>query len=196
MRLSNAGVLQLYYSHENNGNDQDSIMRTSTDGGATWSGGRTISGGELSANRDGMVGVATCGAGQPLVAVFETIPAGGHFSVFSVRSTDDGATWSGRRQVYAPTGTNNNAGAPQIICVGGTTLVASFMTDEDTSAHAWPNQASTKIVTSNDGGLTWGHKTTVFSSQSFWPGLLTLNGSAFLTLADKGGAKTQRVVLN
>ncbi|KZV87662.1 hypothetical protein EXIGLDRAFT_651981, partial [Exidia glandulosa HHB12029] len=196
MRLSNANVLQLYYSRENSKTDQDSLLRTSTDGGATWSTAAVISGGELSGNRDGMLGVATCGTGQPLVAIFETVPVGGQFSVWSVRSTDDGKTWGDRRQVYQPTGTNNNAGAPQIICVGGTTLVASFMTDEDTSAHQWPQQAAMKILTSNDGGITWGHKTTAFAVPGFWPGLLTLDSTSFLALADHNGAKAQKIVLN
>lgn len=196
MRLSNSGVLQLYYSRETSGTDQDSLLRTSTNGGQSWSSARVISGGELSGNRDGMVGVAQCGTGRPLIAVFETQPVGGQFSVFTIRSNDDGNTWGSRKQIYAATGTRNNAGAPQIICVGGTTLVASFMTDEDTSAHDWPRQASMKVLTSNDDGNTWGRKTTMFTPQAFWPGLLTLDNTSFLALADKGGSKAQRVVLN
>lgn len=195
MRLSsrNANVIQLYYSRENSRDDQDSLMRTSTDGGANWSTASIISGQNVTA-RDGMVGVATCG-GNNLIAIFESVAPGETFRVWSVTSADDGQTWGNRRQVYVPTGDRNNAGAPQIVCVGGTTLVASFMTDEDTSAHQWPGQAAMKVLTSTDFGASWGHKTTVFTAPAFWPGLLTLNGTTLLALADKGGSKAQRVVL-
>jgi len=46
------GSLQLYYSHENNASDQDSMMMTSADGGSTWSAPTTISGEGIIA-RDG-----------------------------------------------------------------------------------------------------------------------------------------------
>jgi photosystem II stability/assembly factor-like uncharacterized protein len=173
------------------GDDQDNLMRTSTDGGATWSTSTIVSGSGLTV-RDGMIGIASTG-GKNLIAVFET-GINGKFTVNSVTSSDDGATWGNRRAVYAPTVANTNAGAPQVINVGGT-LVASFMTDEDTVGRAWPNQAATKIVTSTDGGATWSHKTTALGVQSFWPGLVDLDASSFLVLSDYNGAKAQRVAL-
>lgn len=57
LRLSNNGTLQVYYSSENEGNDQDNIMKISLDNGATWSGQTLVSGGGAT-SRDGMVGVA------------------------------------------------------------------------------------------------------------------------------------------
>ena len=189
MRIASDGSLQIYYSRENSGADQDSLMRTSTDGGATWSSATVISGIELSNARDGMLGVASIN-GANLIAVFETETGGGAFHVGSVTSSDDGKTWGNRRVVYSPSGSGTNAQAPQVINVGGT-LVVSFMTDEDQ-----PGTPSAKVVTSGDGGATWTNKLTFSGAVSHWPGLLTLDSSSFLGLADRGGAKAQKVALN
>lgn len=193
LRVADDGTLQLYYSEENAADDQDSRMKTSKDGGKTWSDAKTISGAGVTA-RDGMVGVARV-SGKKLMAVFES-EQGGLFSVKGITSPDDGVTWGTDRQdVYTPTGTNNNAGAPQIVNVGGT-LVVSFMTDEDTQLHDWINGAGAKMVTSGDSGSTWDHKLQAFEPQANWPGLLTLDGSSFLYMADKDGAKSRKVVLS
>jgi Neuraminidase (sialidase) len=186
MRIARDGSLQLYYSRENNGGDQDSLMRTSTDGGATWSTAKVISGGELSANRDGMLGIASTG-GSGLIAVFETNTNGGPFSIHSVSSNDDGKTWGNRRDVYIAS--RGQAQAPQVINVGGT-LVASFQSDEDS-----PGSPAAKVVTSTNGGATWGNKLTFSPATSQWAGLIGLDNSAFLGLAAHNGAQAQRVVL-
>ncbi|KAH7106156.1 Sialidase [Auriculariales sp. MPI-PUGE-AT-0066] len=193
LRLSTSNVLQLYYSRENSGTDQDSLLRTSTDGGTTWSSSQIISGANVT-QRDGMIGVTNYG-GKNLIAVFETT-LNGRFQVWSVTSADDGATWGNRRIVYAPTAANSNAGAPQVVIVGST-LVASFMTDEDSPNGNWPASAAMKIVTSTNQGASWGNKATIFSNSpnSYWPGLLALNSTTFLALADRGGSKAKRVTL-
>ena len=131
LRLSseNSNNIQLYYSRENAADDQDSLLRTSTDGGVTWSTASTISGEGITA-RDGMIGVANFPLGSnSLIAIFEsqdTSPGGTNlFTLHSITSNDDGATWSHRNLVYAPTGSNTNAGAPQIIDIGGTLVVST-----------------------------------------------------------------------
>lgn len=179
--------LQIYYSRENSAADQDSLMRTSIDGGATWSPPKTISGQNIT-SRDGMIGVTSV-SGPHLLAVFES-EQGGIFTVDSITSRDDGITWGDRRRVYTPTGSNNNAGAPQVINVGGT-LVVSFMTDEDTQQHHWIDGASAKLITSGNGGRTWGSKILVGPVQSNWPGLVDLNERRFLMMFDHGGAMAQ-----
>jgi hypothetical protein len=68
-RLAKDGTLQLFYSRENRPSDQDSIVRTSHDGGATW-GDAIVFGSKATDARDGMLGVAKFG--EELVAVFET----------------------------------------------------------------------------------------------------------------------------
>ena len=132
LRNAEDGYLQLFYSRENSPADQDSLMRTSTDGGVTWSLATTITGEDITA-RDGMIGVATV-SGSNLIAVFES-EQNGFFTINSVTSADDGATWGNRQIVYAPTGTNHNANAPQVVNVGGI-LCTSFMTDEDAQGYS------------------------------------------------------------
>ncbi len=198
IRLGADGTtLQLYYSRELGDIDQNNFVITSTDGGVSWSAETTVSGG-VEVTRDGMVGVAelTEGNGQNLIAVFESNTNGGPFSVYSVTSSDGGANWGNRRPVYQPAA-GKNAGAPQVINVGGT-LVASFMTDEDVTAQDWPTNAAGKLKVSTDGGASWTNKFQVFAPQSQWPGLLRLNGQdAFLYLISNNGVvRAQKVVLS
>lgn len=184
-------TLQLYYSRENSAIDQDSLMRTSTDGGATWTSANVISGGDTDNTRDGMLGVTQV-SGDNLIAVFESIPSGSTFSVYSVTSSDDGSTWGNRQTVYAaPSGFN--AQAPQVTNVGGT-LVVSFQTDEDLSSQNQKNEAA-KIVTSTDGGSTWGNKLTFSPAVSNWNGLLTIDDTSLYGLSDHSGAKAQKITL-
>lgn len=185
------GSLQLYYSRENLQADQDILMRTSSDGGRTWTPARAVSGTSIQ-SRDGMVSVATV-SGSSLVAVFEST-RDGHFGIYSTTSSDDGETWGNRQQVYTPTGNGNNAGAPQVINAGGT-LVVSFMTDEDTQLGKWTSGAGSKLITSTDGGMTWGNKIQVFAPQANWPGMVALSGSELLYMCDSNGAKSQKVTL-
>ena len=60
MRLAGDGSVQVYYSSETEGqpDDQDNIMRHSSDGGATWSDIVQVSGSGIT-SRDGMTGVST-----------------------------------------------------------------------------------------------------------------------------------------
>ncbi|KAH8689386.1 Sialidase [Talaromyces proteolyticus] len=185
-------TLQLYYSRENSAIDQDSLLRTSTDGGATWSSATVISGAETTNTRDGMLGVTPV-SGSNLIAVFESVPAGGNFAIHSVTSSDGGKTWGNRQTVYAPPN-GFNAQAPQVVNVGGT-LVASFQTDEDLSSSDQQNEAG-KIVTSGDGGATWGNKLTYSQAVSNWGGLLTLDSSSLFGMIDHSGSKAQKITLS
>jgi hypothetical protein len=178
------GTLQLYYSRENNPTDQDSLLRRSDNGGLTWSTAQVISGSGIT-TRDGMIGVAhTSADSKTKVAIFETgNPSQGQpFSVWTVRTENDGATWNPKRTlVYQPAG--HNAGAPQIIRVGKK-LVASFGTDED--GGVWPGGAI-KVMVSSDQGKTWADKTTVQKASAYWAGLLALDDESFLVLYETGG---------
>ncbi|KAJ8114100.1 hypothetical protein OPT61_g3934 [Boeremia exigua] len=185
------GTLQLYYSRENNPTDQDSLLRRSGDGGKTWTSAQIISGTGLN-TRDGMLGVARTSVGsRSKVAVFETgnPGLGTPFGVWSVRSEDDGASWSSKRTVvYQPSG--HNAGAPQIIRVGDK-LVASFGTDED--GGIWPGGAI-KLMVSSDQGASWADKTIVHEASAYWAGLLALDEKQFLVLYEfKGTSFAQRM---
>jgi hypothetical protein len=198
LRTASDGTLQLYYSHENNANDQDNVMRVSKDLGKTWGDEIPVSGQEVTNTRDGMVGVVETANGA-LIAVFESVDKDRPFSfrLFSVSSSDGGKTWGNRKMIY-DAGEGKSAGAPQIVQVGGL-LVVSFMTDEDRTQdqnnQAWDSVATAKFITSNDGGSTWGNKTTVFAEPSSWPSLLAVkNENAVLYLgSDAGVLKSQKV---
>ena len=86
-------------------------MRTSTNGGTSWSDPITVAGGTTT-GRDGMPG-CTSFPGNPskVLCVFETTEGTApRFTVKSVVSNNDGAdgSWGERSQVYVPTGTGNN----------------------------------------------------------------------------------------
>lgn len=157
----------------------------------TWSGATTISSG--SNTRNGMWGLAPASSGT-LVGVFEQ-EQNGLFTVQALTSSNNGNSWGGQHLVYSPTCCNNNAGSPQIANVGGT-LVVTFMTDEDTMQHQWINGASTKLVTSGNGGGSWGNKITVGQAQSNWPGVFAADANNALVMYDNGGAKVQKVGLS
>ncbi|KAF8801543.1 glycoside hydrolase family 93 protein [Phlegmacium glaucopus] len=194
-RISANNTLQVYYATENSATDQDILMRTSTDNGAKWSEAITVAGGTTT-GRDGMPGCTSPpGAPSKVLCVFETTEGTGPlFTVKSVVSNNDGATWGERRQVYVPTGIGNNAGAPQVTTTSGGAFVASFMTDEDTFLHMWPLRASFKILTSDPSDpASWGRKTTVSGVQSSWPGLLALGDGTVLGCSDHGGVNCHSI---
>lgn len=141
-----------------------------------------------------MTSIATITNSKSLILVYESSGATGLFSLGAVFSADDGRTWSGRRTIYTASSPNTSAGAPQVINVGGSTLVVSFMTNEDqrlqAPAGAYTENTAVKVLTSGDGGKTWGNKVTVGERQSSWPGLLDFGGGSgarFLYLLEKGG---------
>ncbi|KAG2176412.1 hypothetical protein INT43_005646 [Umbelopsis isabellina] len=195
MRLAHDGSIQLYYARENSATDQDIVQHISKDGGATWGPMATIAG-ATTTGRDGMPGVTefNTGSGNKLLCIFETTEDG-PFHVKSVTSSDDGITWGNRATVYVPTGTNNNAGSPQVATLGGNVLVSIFMTDEDTSTHAWIQGAGVKALTSSDG-VTWGNKLSVSPPQTNWPGIIPLNNNQMLALFDHNGARSQAIQLS
>jgi hypothetical protein len=207
LRTAEDGTLQMYYSHELNANDQDNFMRISSTGGKDWGDAIPVSGQELDSCRDGMVGVVETADGT-LIAVFESLDKKHEtgYKIYSVSSSNGGKTWGNRKLIYNP-GDSKNAGAPQIVRIGDM-LVVSFMTDEDRVPYAqrtgddknkqWPTVTAAKFITSNDGGVTWGDKTTVFPEQASWPSLLAVeNEKALLYLgSDPSGVKSQKVTFS
>ena len=196
LRNAQDGSLQIYYSRENSAQDQDTLERFSSDGGATWTDAQTISGAGIT-SRDGMTGVTTI-SGSSLMAVFES-ESNGLFTIMSITSTDDGKTWGNRQTVYTPDSPNTSAGAPQIVTVGGA-LGVSFMTNEDANLPApsgsYTTNTAAKFITSGDSGATWANKITVGQVQSVWPGLYSIDDSSLLMMFDNGGAKSQKIVLS
>ncbi|KAL8650766.1 MAG: hypothetical protein Q9226_005003, partial [Calogaya cf. arnoldii] len=118
LRTATDNSLQLYYSRENNAQDQDTLQRTSRDGGLTWSSATCVSGCGITA-RDGMTSIASLSSSTSLILVYETSTTG-IFSLGAVFSPDDGRTWSNRRTFYTASSPHTSAGAPQVLNVGGT----------------------------------------------------------------------------
>ncbi|KAK0660082.1 glycoside hydrolase [Cercophora samala] len=183
--------IQLYFSKELSKTDQDTILVISHDRGRTWSAPATVTGGGERL-RDGMVGVAktrdTAIGRDVLVMVLETTRKG-TFSVESVVSYDDGATWGFRRVVHEARD-GRNVGAPQIASFGDGSVAVVFMTDEDTATSAWPNKASVKAVFSRaptNGVFQWGGHQTVGTIASFWPGIMQLHDTALLSVYENEG---------
>jgi len=174
------GSLMLYYSYEDStsGNDQNSILIRSTDGGITWTSDQIISGADIT-SRDGMVGVARLGSGSStLIAVFESLDP--QTGIHLVKSTDDGATWGDRSLVYYSSVSGAYEAAPQIAYINGQ-LVVSFQTDED-SVGGNPN---VKVVVSTDNGNTWGEETTVLDN-CWWAGELMVDDTHLLVMCASG----------
>lgn len=170
-----AGVLQAYYASEEGIHpDQRIEMKVSKDGGQTW--GQPITVARKTGSRDGMPGVVRLKNGD-LLACFEasdTPPFG--FVIRSVRSQDQGASWSAERElVYRPANSARarwSAGAPYLVVRPDGRLLASFQTDEDVAyaegdprrdpAHpryAYTRQATLKYVASRDEGRSWSRPT-------------------------------------
>lgn len=111
----------------------------------------------------------------------------GPFSIRYVLSYDDGMTWnkSTRNILYDPSNSVSTAQAPSVINVAGT-LVASFMTNEDTPSDTDGDAdgGTFKLVTasaSSSPELVWADKTSI-STEAHWPGLHALEGTDFLAL--------------
>ncbi len=179
------GSLMLYYSRETNtnGSDQDSILIHSHDGGVTWTADQTITGADRTA-RDGMLGVVRTG-GSNLLAVFESLSP--DTGITSVTSSDDGNTWGNRRTVYRSSVAGATHGAPQVAIISNK-LVASFQINEDS-----PSRIDVKVVTSTDGGASWGEKTTVLNA-CVWAGSVTVDNSHVLVMCDASGASLSQTM--
>lgn len=196
MRVGRRGQVQLYYSQEFAHDDQDTMMVTSVDLGASWTAPKCVAGMDLRL-RDGMVGIApTVDNGrEALVMVFETTR---HrtFSVESVISYDDGETWGCRDVVYCPTH-GRNAGAPQIEAFADCSLAVVFMSDEESRKQGWPGHASIKVVFAsppNKGNIRWCRPQVVHSPTCAWPGVMRIGDNASLAAFEHEGAICGRML--
>ncbi|KAF7318697.1 Sialidase domain-containing protein [Mycena chlorophos] len=201
IRIAASGAIQVYYASENSASDQDILMQSSTNNGATWSSPITVAG-ATTTGRDGMPGCADytpSGGVASVICIFETTETTAPlFTVKAVVSTTDGTSFAPTRyQVYIPTGSGKNAGAPQVVKTTNNILVASFMTDEDnTATHKWPQGASVKLLTSKDTTpAAWGQKTTLLPISSLWAGIFarTDGSGTVIGCADNGGATCRSV---
>ncbi|PNY23700.1 Uncharacterized protein TCAP_06358 [Tolypocladium capitatum] len=189
LRVSGNGVLQAFYSSENSSNDQDNLMKISSDNGQSWSVSWTVSGQGVT-SRDGMTGVSNIDNNGNVICVFENTEIG-HFSIDYVLSHDDGFNWGSRTRLYTAAN-GRDAGAPDVINVGGQ-LVASFMTNENSNTPSLDG-GQMKVVVSNNGGSSWSGPTVTGDVGSHWGGLYSIDSSQFLALYsfDRAGLVSQK----
>lgn len=196
MRVGRQGQVQLYYSQELAHDDQDTMVVTSYNRGATWSAPRCVTGMDLKL-RDGMTGVASSfdNGQEVLVMVFETTR---HrtFSIESVISYDDGETWNHRQVVYCPKH-GRNAGAPQIEAFADGSLAVVFMSDEEGHSQDWPGHASIKVVFAGPpakGRMNWCKDQIVHQATCAWPGIMRVDDYSSLVAFEHNGAIHGRVL--
>lgn len=194
MRIGRRGEVQLTYSQEYAHNNQCTMLVVSHDHGITWS-HPTCLHGEKDPRRDGMNGIAktTDNGREVLVMVFETTTYG-PFSVEALISYDDGTTWQHRHEVFRPR-KGHNAGSPQISSFADGSLVAVFMTDDESPRVEWVKHAAIKVVFAGppqNGKIHWSAPQLVAPASSFWPGVMALDHHTALVTYDHGGplAKT------
>jgi hypothetical protein len=127
--------------------EQDIVVRASTDGGFTW-GPDELSRIHTPGSRNGMPGIAALSDGS-LVAVFEGFwgPGGwGAYTVNSARSFDNGKTWPQRAVVHAPVNSSYNSGSPQVAaCTGSGGTGSKSRTSTGTSSTS-STSTSTRAV--------------------------------------------------
>ena len=158
-RVSAGNTLQVYYASENSAQDQDILMRSSTDDGATWSDTYTVAGGTTT-GRDSMPGCTSFSRTPSKVLSFlRQQKVTGRYSpskVFCPMMTEPHGVKEARciflqeaeimvcvvSLICLPlhcfdVESRLTAGSPQVTTTSGGAFVASFMTDEDTSLHKW-----------------------------------------------------------
>ena len=200
------GVIQAYYASEEGCKpDQRIEMRSSSDGGKTWTSPVTVA--EKKGSRDGMPGVARLNA-KELLCVFEAqdVPPF-RFVIRGVRSADNGRTWSTARElIYAPQNATKNrwaAGAPSIVRVADKGLLVSFQSDERVTYLAGDRQHDPAMpgydyvrhshfayVASSDDGKTWSRPDHLLGSPeqpACWDALYGLKDATILALSNYRG---------
>lgn len=179
---SDGRSIQMYYSRENSDGSQNNLVITSTDGGKSWSRPVMVADGSVYHLRHGMTGVCETTSPRDLICVMESGGPNG-FYLSSVRSSDEGQTWTRPQAMYKPRHHGRNANAPQIVNLGGV-LVCSFHTEEDGGGE--PGRR-TKLITSHDNGNTWANNTTISNSESAWPGLTALGPDSAIVMWEPVG---------
>lgn len=173
----------------------DGVLRkkTSSDNGATWSSATTILGaGATTDYRD--PGVLVCADGTVVVSFFAATSnaAFDNQAPMTIRSTDDGATWSSPVAVDHPFTLAGASSGPAIQLQTGDLLMAVY---------GWDSLLSNQWITvakSTDLGVSWDHLTTLMALQAGHDlsecNLLQMgNGEVIAMVRDDHGAATPQL---
>lgn len=200
IRMGPHGQVELTYSAELAGDNQETFRVVSRDGGQTWSQPHCLTCHSPDERlRDGMQGIVLvqdAATGHPaLVLVCETTRHG-TFSVEYTVSYDEGATWGHRGVAYCPPW-GRNAGAPQIARFGNGAMAVVFMTDEDAPESNWPQHASVKAVVASglrNGKIEWSRPMQVSPPNSSWPGVLEVAPGQVMAAYEHQGKPTGKLL--
>lgn len=149
-RLSNGDLFLVYYD------DGDIVGRRSGDGGTTWSGKILISD-QADILKD--PSVAQTANGDLLVSFMTTGPFRG---VQTVRSTDQGATWTGPADVREEVGAPSVNDANLLVLSSGRILLSYSVGSNQTGPPPAFGTRGLYLLTSDDHGFTWRDETLVY----------------------------------
>jgi hypothetical protein len=142
------GDLLLFFTTDEDGTSDIKLLR-SVDGGVTWGTKTTV---YTSVSADSGASPILLPGGD-ILCVFGT-DEDGTYNIKSVLSSDHGATWGTKTDIFINASTNYQ---PSIISLANGDLLCAFITNED-------GTADIKTLVSTNNGLTWGSKVTVYSS--------------------------------
>lgn len=182
--LSNGQILLAHTKNIGSSADLYATKGTFTGSYWSWSTDSLVYGG---AQYDSKPGLADAGNGDLLVAFF----SGSNWSadrntwlsrdINLVRSTDNGLTWSQTpTTVYANTGSADFW--PTLLRLNNGSILCAFTTSDQGSV----NQLNIKLISSGDGGLTWGDEQmiSVQGHSESWPALVQQSDGSILAVWD------------
>ena len=166
-----------------NGANYEILVYSSTNDGANWaslSTALTVATAGIASIEDINLHIAP--NGDILLTYEHEIAENDHALYKQIRSTDNGSTWGSPTTIYDDSNTRaDNEGGDMRTLANGTTLRATFSTDEDdrTGAGTSPSydKNKVKILDSTDSGANWGSKAVLWDSFSTVESLVVDNAA-------------------
>jgi hypothetical protein len=164
VKLSNGNLAVFYRQAASHAFASDGIvlMRTSADGGDTWSSASTVAG-TISNYDTGGGGAITLASGRVLVVVSRnTISPAAHAvdGVYTTYSDNNGSTWSALNQINSAFSAWSAAFTTPIQLPDGTVRIAIY------GQNTGDTYSSISIFTSNDDGATWTGEVVIADGQA------------------------------
>ncbi|MEK7624830.1 MAG: sialidase family protein, partial [Patescibacteria group bacterium] len=147
----------VYYSQEFNASFYNIAYRKSTDSGATWSGRVDVT---TSTSQTSLVPQLIRDSADNLHVVYASYEYNGsNYNIAYRKSTDGGATWSGRANVTAGSA---NSGAPDIAIDSSNNLHVVYQSYEYNASNY-----NIAYRSSTDGGATWSERVNVTTAGAY-----------------------------